>query len=56
MWKVIKAVFLGDSVELNDHVKNMNYNFNLQIEKKNKLNSKEFKKKNKDENILEVYN
>lgn len=30
--------------------------FNLQIEKKKKLNSKELKKKNKDKNILEVYN
>lgn len=49
-------MFLGDSVELNAHVKIWTIIFYLQIEKKNKLNSKEFKKKHKDKNILEVYN
>lgn len=40
LWDVIKAVLSGGCVELNANVKNMNYDFNLQIEKKKKLNSK----------------
>lgn len=40
LWDVIKAVLSGDCVELNANVKNINYDFNLQIEKKKKLNSK----------------
>lgn len=40
MWDVIKAVLSGDCVELNANVKNMNYDFNLQIEKKKKIKLK----------------